>query len=251
MRVLPVIFRFENPPEPASLSRPAGRCLCRRTVAAAGCRLRQRCAVAALSGVLCCCAVGPNFVHPKAPPVTHYIYGQRSARDRRGAGHSAALHCRGEAAGGLVAPVQLREARCDRGRGAGGQSRPRGRAGEPASSEDNLRSGYGIFFPQVEADAAATRAAVLGAAVRPGGCTVHRLQPVHAVGSASTTRSTCSAGSGGWSKPRGAGRSAARQRAGHLPDAGVQHRQHGDCRRGLSRRDRGDAAADRAAGASR
>ncbi len=123
----------------------------------AGCRLRQRCAVAALSGVLCCCAVGPNFVHPKAPPVTHYIYGQDPLAT--GAAQGTVQHF---TAGAKLQADWWHLFNCAKldaivAEALAGNPGLEAAQASLRSSEDSLRSGYGIFFPQVEADAAATR----------------------------------------------------------------------------------------------
>jgi NodT family efflux transporter outer membrane factor (OMF) lipoprotein len=117
----------------------------------------HRCAVAALSGVLCCCAVGPNFVRPKPPPVTHYAYGGDPAATDAAQGTSQHFTPGAKLAADwwhlfnsakLDAVVEEALIRNPGFEAAQASLR---------QSEDSLRSGYGIFFPQVAADASATR----------------------------------------------------------------------------------------------
>jgi NodT family efflux transporter outer membrane factor (OMF) lipoprotein len=117
----------------------------------------QGCAVAALSAMLCCCAVGPNFVRPSAPPVTHYSYGGDPAATDSAQGTAQRF-----TPGAKLAADWwhlFNSAKLD-GIVEEALTRNPGFAAAQASlrqSEDSLRSGYGIFFPQVAADASATR----------------------------------------------------------------------------------------------
>jgi NodT family efflux transporter outer membrane factor (OMF) lipoprotein len=102
------------------------------------------------------CAVGPNFTRPAAPPVTHYVHGSDPA---------ATVEAQGTAqrfTDGAVAPewwrlfnshkldaVVLEALAANPGLEAA--------AASLRQSEHTLRSGYGIFYPNVEADASATR----------------------------------------------------------------------------------------------
>jgi NodT family efflux transporter outer membrane factor (OMF) lipoprotein len=120
-------------------------------------RHAARTVVIALLCLLCGCAVGPNFVRRGAPPVTHYASGTDPAQTVSVAGtvqrfspgaHVAADWWR------LFESTQL-----DAAMSEALQNNP-GLAAAQASlrqSEDNLRSGYGVFFPAVDAGAAATR----------------------------------------------------------------------------------------------
>jgi NodT family efflux transporter outer membrane factor (OMF) lipoprotein len=122
-------------------------------------RLRPlgRSAALLLTALLCGCAVGPNFVRPQPPAVTHYGYGQdptvtpsaqgRAQRFTPGAKVEADWwHLFNSGKLDTVISQAL--------------SRNPGLQAAQASlrqSEDSLRSGYGIFYPQLEADAGATR----------------------------------------------------------------------------------------------
>ncbi len=110
-----------------------------------------------LAALLAGCAVGPNFRHPSAPAVTHYVNGTDPV-DTVSA-HGSAQHFTPGA--GLAADwwrlfgSEKLDAVVTEALGANPDL-----AAAQASlrqSENNLRSGYGIFYPQAEADPAATR----------------------------------------------------------------------------------------------
>jgi len=120
--------------------------------------LPGRCrAVPLLAALLAGCAVGPNFQRPSAPPVTHYAHGGDPV-DTVSA-HGAAQHFTPGARvaadwwhlfGSEKLDTIVTEALAANPGLEAAQASLR-------QSEDNLRSGYGIFYPQAEADAAATR----------------------------------------------------------------------------------------------
>lgn len=125
-------------------------------------RLRQRLPVRGgaallLGALLGGCAVGPNFERPAAPPVDHYVSGTDPAATVTA--HGAAQRF---TPGARVAADWWRLFGCERLDAVVAEAL-RGNPGLAAAqaslrqSEDNLRSGYGIFYPQAEADAAATR----------------------------------------------------------------------------------------------
>jgi NodT family efflux transporter outer membrane factor (OMF) lipoprotein len=119
--------------------------------------LLQRCGAVALSVVLCSCAAGPNFARPSAPPVTHYAF--RADPTVTDTAQGTAQHF---APGAMLADnwwQLFNSAKLDTIVGDA-LARNAGLAAAQASlrqSEDSLRSGYGIFFPQIDADASATR----------------------------------------------------------------------------------------------
>jgi NodT family efflux transporter outer membrane factor (OMF) lipoprotein len=103
------------------------------------------------------CAVGPNYQRPAAPAVGHYA---------NGADPSATVAAHGAAQrftpGARVAADWWQlfgSDRLDSVVGEALRANPGLEAAEASlrQSEDNLRAGYGIFYPQAEADAAATR----------------------------------------------------------------------------------------------
>jgi NodT family efflux transporter outer membrane factor (OMF) lipoprotein len=118
---------------------------------------RHRCATFALSAVLCGCAAGPNFVRPAAPPVTHYAQGADPIVTASAQG--TAQHF---TPGAKLAPDWwhlFNSAKLDAIVAEALAGNPGLEAAQASlrQSEDSLRSGYGIFFPQLEADAAASR----------------------------------------------------------------------------------------------
>lgn len=114
-----------------------------------------------LAAVLCAassaCAVGPNFVRPKAPPVTHYARGSDPTVTESAQGTAQRF-----TTGGKVAADWwhlFNSAKLD-GIVSEALARNPGLEAAQASlkqSEDSLRSGYGIFFPQVQADFSPSR----------------------------------------------------------------------------------------------
>lgn len=118
---------------------------------------RSRRLIAALACLLSGCAVGPTFHRPLPPPVTHYTNGEDPATTVAAAGVAQQF-----TPGAAVAADWWRlfhSAQLDAIIAEGIAKNP-GLEGAQASlraSRDQLRSGYGIFFPSVDADAAATR----------------------------------------------------------------------------------------------
>src|SRR5450631_841223 len=112
---------------------------------------------AALVCVLCGCAVGPNFHRPPAPAVTHYSHGEDPAATASAQG-TAQQFTPGAAMAAdwwaLFRSPQLdaviREAIDNNPGLAAAQANLH-------ASQNDLRSGYGIFYPAINADASATR----------------------------------------------------------------------------------------------
>jgi len=112
---------------------------------------------AALVGGLGSCAVGPNFHHPAAPAATHYSHGGDPARTTSAEGVAQRFTPGAAVASDwwrLFNSAQLQaivnEALANNPGLEAAQASLR-------ASEDNLRAGYGIFYPQIHAAAAATR----------------------------------------------------------------------------------------------
>jgi NodT family efflux transporter outer membrane factor (OMF) lipoprotein len=107
--------------------------------------------------LLCGCAVGPNFKRPQAPPVTHYAAGSDPVQTVPAQG-TAQRFTPG-------APVEadwwrlFSSAPLDAAVTAALAANPGLEAAQAnlRQSENTLRSGYGIFYPEVDAHAAATR----------------------------------------------------------------------------------------------
>jgi NodT family efflux transporter outer membrane factor (OMF) lipoprotein len=110
-----------------------------------------------LGWLLCGCAVGPNYVRPAAPPVTHYVNGAdpSSTVDAHGATQRFTP-------GEKVAADWWRIFQCARldaiiAEALAGNPGLEAAQASLRESEDTLRSGYGIFYPDIGAGAAATR----------------------------------------------------------------------------------------------
>jgi NodT family efflux transporter outer membrane factor (OMF) lipoprotein len=103
------------------------------------------------------CAVGPDFHRPAAPPVTHYGFGADAAQTSAAQGVAQRFNPGADVAGDwwrLFNSTQLQAIVAE------ALANNPGLAATQASlraSEDSLRAGYGIFSPQIRADAAATR----------------------------------------------------------------------------------------------
>lgn len=111
----------------------------------------------ALLCALAGCAVGPNFHHPDAPAVSHYAVGSdpKSTMSAHGAAQTFDRGARVDADWWhLFQSPQLeavvREALAHNPGLAAAQASLR-------ASQDNLRSGYGIFFPSVDGEVGAVR----------------------------------------------------------------------------------------------
>ncbi|HUL47749.1 MAG TPA: efflux transporter outer membrane subunit [Steroidobacteraceae bacterium] len=120
-------------------------------------RRAGRCSVWLLAALAAGCAVGPDYHRPEAPAVTHYANGADPSATV--AAHGAAQ--RFTPGAGVAADwwQLFGSDRLDSVVGEALRANPGLEAAEASlrQSEDNLRAGYGIFYPQAEADAAATR----------------------------------------------------------------------------------------------
>jgi len=119
-------------------------------------RLR-RCALVLLAGAVCSCAVGPNYVRPPAPSVQHYAHGGDPVAT--GSAQGVAQHF---TPGATLAPDWWHLFNSDKLDAVVAEALRNNPGLEAAQaslreSEENLRSGYGIFFPQAQAGASATR----------------------------------------------------------------------------------------------
>ncbi len=111
----------------------------------------------ALLGLLPGCAVGPNFVHPQAPPVSHYASATDPTQTASVDGTAQRFSPGARVAADwwrLFESPQLDAAMSEALRNNPGLAAAQANLRQ---SENNLRSGYGVFFPQVDADAGATR----------------------------------------------------------------------------------------------
>jgi len=110
-----------------------------------------------LLGLLAGCAVGPDFARPQAPALTHYGAGSDPSQTVAALGVAQRF-----TPGAKVAADWWRlfnSAQLDAVISEALGSNPGLRAAQASlhQSENTLRSGYGIFYPEVDAHAAATR----------------------------------------------------------------------------------------------
>ena len=119
--------------------------------------LAARCVAALLACGVGGCAVGPDFHRPAAPPVKHYGFRADAAQTSAAQGVAQRFNPGADVAGDwwrLFNSTQLQAIVAE------ALANNPGLAATQASlraSEDSLRAGYGIFYPQARADAAATR----------------------------------------------------------------------------------------------
>jgi NodT family efflux transporter outer membrane factor (OMF) lipoprotein len=107
--------------------------------------------------ILSACAVGPNFHHPPAPAVTHYSNGTDPAKTASVQGTAQQFN-----PGATVAADWWRlfhSSQLDAVIKEAIANNPGLDAAQASlrASQNNLRSGYGIFYPSIDADAGATR----------------------------------------------------------------------------------------------
>lgn len=114
---------------------------------------RRFAACAALFSMLSACAVGPDFLRPPAPAETHYASGADPTATLPASGVAQRF-----APGGKVAADWWRLFNAPKIQAVldeAVRSNPGLQAAQASlrASQNNLRSGYGVFFPQVEGDA--------------------------------------------------------------------------------------------------
>ena len=112
---------------------------------------------ATLLSVLSACAVGPDFTSPNAPPVMHYTKGA-DPTTTADAGNTMQIFT----SGAKVDPAWwhlFKSPKLDAILEEAKVYNPglEAAAASLRQSQDNLRSGYGIFFPNIDGDAGATR----------------------------------------------------------------------------------------------
>lgn len=111
----------------------------------------------ALTCIAPACAVGPNFHRPDAPAVTRYTHGTDPVATAAVDGAAQQFHTAGALAGDWWRLFQ--SAKLDAVIAEAIANNP-GLDAATASlraSQNNLRSGYGIFYPAIDANAGATR----------------------------------------------------------------------------------------------
>jgi NodT family efflux transporter outer membrane factor (OMF) lipoprotein len=121
----------------------------------------KRPAIAACGGLLACllsgCAVGPDFLQPKAPAATHYSTGADPTETGSAGGVAQRF-----APGAKISAEWWRLLSSPKLDAVIAEAIERNPGLEAAQaslrqSQDTLRAGYGIFYPQITADAGASR----------------------------------------------------------------------------------------------
>jgi NodT family efflux transporter outer membrane factor (OMF) lipoprotein len=123
-------------------------------------RLRRivcRTGTLALAGVLCGCAVGPNFHRPSAPPVTHYSSGADPTTTASVDGSVQRFTRGGKLAADWWHLFNSSQLDAIIAEALGKNPGLEAAQASLRQSEDSLRSGYGIFYPAIDTDASATR----------------------------------------------------------------------------------------------
>ena len=120
-------------------------------------RNRNLCSGIALLCTLSACAVGPDFVRPDAPPVTHYLNGADPTKTVSAGG--ATQHFTPGAKVDADWWRLFKSPKLDAVIMEAMNNSPGLEAAQASlrQSQDNLRSGYGIFFPQIDGNAGAAR----------------------------------------------------------------------------------------------
>jgi len=110
-----------------------------------------------VAGLLAACAVGPNFERPDVPAANHYEEGADPTATVAAEGQSQRMERGAEVVGDwwtLFGSPSLDEVMKDAARD---NQTLKAALASLRSSQANLRAGYGVFFPQADLDASATR----------------------------------------------------------------------------------------------
>ena len=210
-------------------------------------RLAHRACGFALLGMVSGCAVGPNFHRPDPPPVSHYANGTDPAVTAAVDGIAQRFSPGAEVAadwwrlfGSSALDAVIAEAVASNPGLDAAQASLR-------ASQNSLRSGYGIFYPAIDAGSAATRERF--SAANFGESTAGSVFNLFTL-SASVSYALDVFG-GQRRMVEGLRAESGRRagdRAGHLPDTDRESGQYGHCQGSLSGGDRGNGAAHRIAG---
>ena len=107
--------------------------------------------------VLCGCAVGPNFHRPEAPAATHYAHGGDPAATAPAQGTAQQFNPGAAVAADWWALFQSPQLDAVIKETIGNNPGLAAAAANLRASQNDLRSGYGIFYPAINAGADATR----------------------------------------------------------------------------------------------
>jgi len=111
----------------------------------------------ALLSSLAGCAVGPDFVRPEPPAVDHYTEGAQPGTTALAEGQAQRLEPGARVAGDWWALFGSPQLDALVRRAVDENQSLKAALASLRASQANLRAGYGIFFPQVDADASAVR----------------------------------------------------------------------------------------------
>jgi NodT family efflux transporter outer membrane factor (OMF) lipoprotein len=115
------------------------------------------CSATLLLCVLCGCAVGPNFHRPQAPAVTHYSHAEDPAATASAQGTAQQFNPGAAVAADWWALFQSPQLDAVIREAIGNNPGLAAAAANLRASQNDLRSGYGIFYPTINADANASR----------------------------------------------------------------------------------------------
>ena len=121
----------------------------------AGLAARLLAVVAALG--VAACAVGPNFVRPAPPSVDHYVAGSDPTTTAEAEGEAQRFERGARLSGDWWTLFGSEELDGLMKQAAAGNQTLKGALASLRASQDNLRAGYGIFYPQADISAAASR----------------------------------------------------------------------------------------------
>ncbi len=122
-----------------------------------GLRTVARRLLPAVACVLASCAVGPNFHRPAAPPASHYAFGGDPSQTPAAQGVAQRFTPGAAVASDWWRLFNSRQLQAIVAEALGKNPGLQAAQASLHASEYSLRAGYGIFFPQIRADAAATR----------------------------------------------------------------------------------------------
>ncbi|MGP8230989.1 MAG: efflux transporter outer membrane subunit [Steroidobacteraceae bacterium] len=114
-------------------------------------------AAALVLGALCGCAVGPNFHRPPAPAATHYSQGGDPAATASAQGIAQQFNPGAAVAADWWALFRSPQLDAVIREAIGSNPGLAAAAANLRASQNDLRSGYGIFYPAINADADASR----------------------------------------------------------------------------------------------
>ncbi len=120
-------------------------------------RLFAPCLAAALACSAAGCAVGPSFHSPAAPAVRHYGFGEDPRETSSAEGVAQRFNPGKDVAGDWWRLFNSKQLQSIVGEALANNPGLAAAQASLRASENDLRAGYGIFYPQIHADAAATR----------------------------------------------------------------------------------------------